>query len=297
MYFHPGPEPWTLDSEGLPAHIADEVAVTRFNDPEDLADQFRRLGDTIACLVVEPLAGAGRFMFATPDYLAAARDLTERHGALLIFDEVISAFRFRAGDLGSLYGIRPDLLTLGKIVGGGMPVAAVAGRADVLDLCGRDCGHRVGFSGGTYSAHPASMLAARTMISYLADHEAEIYPRLAVLGEALRDAIEDGFAAEGVVARCSGAPGPGIPGSSLTAIHFPYDADTVPDRPHVTSDPALCDVVLKEQFLQLALLLEDVYTMYGSCALSMAHTEADVDRLGDACGAAARRIRPYLEER
>ncbi len=236
--FHAGPVPWTLESEGLPAHIADEVVVARFNEPEDLAEHFRRRGDDIACLIVEPFAGARSFMAATPEYLTVARELTERHGALLVLDEVISAFRFCAGDLGALYGIRPDLLVLGKIVGGGMPVAAVAGRADVLALCGKEGGGRVAFSGGTYSAHPACLLAARTMVSYLVAHESEIYPRLADLGDRLRRAIEDGFAAEGLAARCSGAPSEVMAGSSLAAVHFPRDADIALDRPHLSRDPA-----------------------------------------------------------
>jgi glutamate-1-semialdehyde 2,1-aminomutase len=293
VYFHPGPEPWTLESEGLPAHISDEVVIARFNEPDELVEQFRRHGDEIACLIVEPFAGAGSFMAASPEYLAVARELTERHGALLVFDEVISGFRFCAGDLGALYGIRPDLLTLGKIIGGGMPVAALAGRADVLALCGREGGGRVAFTGGTYSAHPASMLAARTMVSYLVEHEAEIYPRLAKMGDKLRRAIEQGFAAEGVVARCSGAPSEAMAGSSLTAVHFPHDADAVIDRPHEGFDPAFFDIALKEQVLQLALLLEDVYTLFGSFALSTAHSETDIERLGAACRAAARRIRPH----
>ena len=296
VHFQPGPEPWGLESEGLPARVADEVAMTLFNDPDDLAEQFRSLGDRIACLVVEPFAGAGNFMAATPGYLAAARELTHRHGALLILDEVISGFRFRAGDLGSLYGVRPDLITLGKIIGGGMPVAAVAGRRDVMALAGREGGSRVGFSGGTYSAHPASLLAGRIMVSHLVAHEHEIYPRLAALGDRVRRVITGAFAAEGVAVRCSGQPSEVMPGSSLSGVHFPYGEATAVDRPHVARDPRLFDTVLKERIFQLALLLEGVYSLYGCCAASTAHTEADIDRLGDACGAAARRIRPYLEE-
>ena len=161
VHYLPGSEPWGLESEGLPGRVADELAITYFNEPDDLAEQFLRRGDRIACLVMEPFAGAGTFMAATPEYLTAARELTARHGALLIFDEVISGFRFCAGDLGSLYGVRPDLVTLGKIIGGGMPVAAVAGRRDVMALSGREGGSRVGFSGGTYAAHPASLLAGQ----------------------------------------------------------------------------------------------------------------------------------------
>ena len=154
-------------------------------------------------------------MAATPEYLAAARELTEQHGALLVFDEVISGFRFCAGDLGALYGVRPDLLTLGKILGGGMPVAAVAGRADVMALCGREGGVRVAFSGGTYSAHPASLLAAKTMVSYLVEHEAEIYPRLAALGDQYAPRHRGGVRRRG--RRGAAAPvGPPGPARQLT---------------------------------------------------------------------------------
>jgi len=294
VYFLPGPEPWGPDSEGLPARVTDEVSITLFNDADELTEQFRRHGDRIACLIVEPFAGAGNFQAADPEYLAAARELCERHGGLLVFDEVISGFRFRAGDLGALYGISPDLLALGKVLGGGMPVAAVAGRGDVMALCGREGGLRVAFLGGTFSGHPASLLAARTMVAHLVEHEVEIYPRLAALGDRMRRVIVAAFAAEGIAVQCTGGPDEVLPGSSVTGIHFPHDRDTVVDRPHVAHDPTLCDTVLNEELLQLALLLEDVYTNYSCPTLSTAHTEADVDRLGEACGAVARRIKRYL---
>ncbi len=287
---HPGPEPWTLDSEGLPSSVEGEVEISRFNDPEDLAARFRDHGDRIACMIVEPVVGAGEFMFGRPEYLGLARELTERYGALLIFDEVVCGFRFRAGDVGSMYGLQPDLITVGKVIGGGMPVAAFGGRADVLDLCGRGGGNRVGASGGTYSAHPASLLAARTMVSHLIEHEDEVYPRLAVLGERLRHAIEDGFAAGGIPAYSSGAPLAGIPGSSLTAVHFVLDEEAEPESPHESNDPSCCDVALKDGVLQLALLLEGVYTLFGCFAVGTAHTEDDIDRVRDACEAVARRV-------
>jgi glutamate-1-semialdehyde 2,1-aminomutase len=294
VHFLPGPRPWAVESEGLPAGAAAEVAVTRFNDPEDLGATFRRLGDRVACFIVEPFAGAGSFIGAAPEYLAAAREVTARYGALLILDEVISGFRFCAGDLGSLYGVRPDLVTLGKIIGGGMPVAAVAGRRDVLALSGREGGSRVGFVGGTYSAHPASLLAGKKLVSFLVEHEDEVYPRLGELGERVRAAIAQAFGEEDILVRCSGEPSAVMPGSSLTGVHFPYDPATAIDRPHMTRDSRFFDAVLKERVFQLALLLEDAYSLYGCCAASTALTEADVDRLGEACRAVARRIRPHL---
>lgn len=294
VYFHPGEEPWGLESEGLPAHIGEEVIVSRFNDEEHLEGQFREQGDQIAVLLVEPFAGAGNFIAAKPDYLTRARHLCDHYGALLVFDEVITAFRFCAGDLGALYGVRPDLVTVGKIAGGGMPLAAVGGRADVMCLCGREGGSRVAFSGGTYSAHPTCLRAAKTMIPYLVAHEDEVYPRLSRHGDLLRTAIEEGFAAEGIEARCSGQPDGGMSGSSLAGVHFPYDADTVLERPDTCCDPMRCDAVMKHQVFQLALMLEGVYTLYGGCALSTVHSKTDIDRLREACRSAAQLIKKYL---
>jgi glutamate-1-semialdehyde 2,1-aminomutase len=281
-------------TEGLSPGLTEEVVITRFNDLEALSGSFRRHGDRLSCFIVEPFVGRGGLIPAAREYLQAARRLTHQYGALLILDEVISGFRFHAGDAGSLYGVKPDLATFGKVIGGGMPVAAVGGRADVMGLVGDSGGHRVRFSGGTYSAHPASMLAAKTQLSYLVDHKEEIYPRLAALGEQARRIVEEAFADEGIYARCTGYGNDAIPGSSLSSVLFPYDRGREATGPEDVWNPALSDVTLRETVLRLALLLEDVHVFHGLGGLSVAHTEADLERLGQACRRVARRIRPYL---
>lgn len=286
---------WRVESEGLPPSIADEIVTTPYNDPEALRHCFQEHGDRLACFIVEPFLGAGGFILATAEYLQAARELADRYGVVLIFDEVISGFRFRAGDLGRLYGVRPDLATFAKIIGGGMPLAAVAGREAILRLCGRDGGSRVAFSGGTYSAHGAALLAARAMLTYLVEHEAEIYPALGRLGAAMRRAIEEAFAAEGIgPVRCTGEGNAVVGDSSFAMPHFLHRDDRLPARAEDVSDPALCDAILRDQALQLALLLEDVHVVHGGGTVSAAHTPADIARLGEACRRAARRIKPYL---
>jgi glutamate-1-semialdehyde 2,1-aminomutase len=250
---------------------------------------FTEHGARIACFIVEPVIGSGGFLPGDSAYLAAARELTAKHGSLLIFDEVIAGFRFRAGAASALYGIRPDLATFAKVMGGGMPVAAVAGRADVMALAGRDGG--VKFSGGTYSCHPASMLAARTMMRHLAAHEAEVYPYINSLGAAARKSVQEALRAEGFTARCTGDPNPTIGGSSVGAVVFPYNGSAVIASPEQVRDPETCDVELADTVLQLALLLEDVHVVHGLGSLSTAHTAAHVERLGEACRTAARRIK------
>jgi glutamate-1-semialdehyde 2,1-aminomutase len=283
-----------VESAGVPVAVTDKVIVSNFNDPQRLSDHFEQYGDRLACFIVEPFLGAGGYVPATPEYLEAARELTQRYGALLIFDEVISAFRFRAGSLGALHGIQPDLATYGKIMGGGMPVAAVAGRADIMALVGRATGRKVKFSGGTYSAHPASLLAAKTLMTYLVEHEAEIYPRLAELGARARQAMETAFRNEGIYACCTGYGDGALSGSSMFMLHFPYREDACLEGPRDWHNPSVCDVALRQQVIDLALLLENVYTVHGHGAVATAHTEADIDLLADACRRAARRIKPYL---
>jgi glutamate-1-semialdehyde 2,1-aminomutase len=283
-----------VDTVGLPPAMTDEVVVTRFNDPDMLRRHFQQYGDRVACFIVEPFIGAGGFMAADREYIQAARQLSHQYGALLILDEVISGFRFRAGDAGALYGVRPDLATFGKAIGGGMPVSAVAGRADVMALVGQEGGGKVKFSGGTYSAHPASLLAARTLVGYLVAHEEAIYPRLAELGAQTRRTAEAAFAGEGICARCTGYGNDALPSSSINMLLFPYDEDCQLTRPEDTRNPAVCDITLSEKVLQLALLLENVHVVHGLGSVTAAHTGADIEFLGAACQRVARRLKPYL---
>jgi len=213
---------------------------------------------------------------------------------LLIFDEVVNGFRFHAGSLGSIYGVEPDLAIYGKAIGGGMPVAALAGRADVMALAGRDQRCRVFFSGGTYCAHPSSLIAAKTAMTYLIEHEEEVYSRLGELGEQMRRSLVRGFADEGVLVRATGSSDELPSGSSLGMVHFPYDETTVIDRPAMVCDPEVCDVALRDRVLGPALLLEDVHMVHGHGAAATAHTEQDMQHLENACRRVARRIKPYL---
>jgi glutamate-1-semialdehyde 2,1-aminomutase len=300
-----GAQPWSLkgvrfqngfqrpESEGLSAAVPAQVLVTRYNDPDALQDVFRRKGNQIACFIVEPFVGAGGLLPARPDFLLEARRLTEHYGALLILDEVISGFRFRAGDTGRLFGIRADLSLFGKILGGGMPLSAVTGRKEVMALLGEGSG-RVRLPGGTFSAHPAALTAGRLMLEYLEKNQARLYPRLEALGEAARAIVERALGAEGIDARCSGGGNEALPPSSLVGVHFRCAEGGSLEAPDDVQDPELFDPVLGEKLLRLALLLEDVHVVHGVGALSLAHDDSDLAFLEAALHRAAGRMRPYL---
>jgi len=283
-----------VDTEGLPSAVTDSVIVTGFNDLQRLRDHFHQFGDRMACFIIEPFIGAGGLIPVNPEYLKLARELTQQYGSLLILDEVITGFRFRAGNMGALYDIQPDLAVFGKIIGGGMPVAAVGGRADIMGLAGREQGCKVAFSGGTFSAHSASLLAAKAMMTYLVENEHEVYPRLAELGKKTRRTVEETFADEGIYVRCTGYDNEIMPGSAFVFVHFPYKEETQLVRPENLFDPLICDVQLRQEVLQLALLLEDVYLVNGHGVVSTAHTDADLEVLGLACRHVARRVKQYM---
>jgi len=119
-------------SAGVPAEITQHTIVLDYNDVQQLEDAFARHGDDLACVIVEPVAGNMNLVRATPDFLKTMRALCTKHGALLIFDEVMSGFRVGLGGAQALYRIDPDLTVLGKVIGGGMPVAAFGGKREVM---------------------------------------------------------------------------------------------------------------------------------------------------------------------
>jgi len=119
-------------SAGVPPELTAHTLVLDYNDPQQAADAFAKYGDDIAAVVLEPIAGNMNFVRPSNEFVAALRDLCTRHGALLVFDEVMTGFRVGARGAQGLFKVTPDLTTLGKVIGGGMPVGAFGGRRDVM---------------------------------------------------------------------------------------------------------------------------------------------------------------------
>ena len=119
-------------SAGVPAEITQHTLVLDYNDPQQLTEAFRQHGDDIACVIVEPVAGNMNLVRASVEFLRAMRELTAHHGSILIFDEVMSGFRVALGGAQALLAVEPDLTVLGKVIGGGMPVAAFGGKREIM---------------------------------------------------------------------------------------------------------------------------------------------------------------------
>ncbi|MBI5923063.1 MAG: glutamate-1-semialdehyde 2,1-aminomutase [Betaproteobacteria bacterium] len=151
-------------SGGVPADLAKHTLVLDYNNPQQLHDAFAKHGDKIACVIVEPVAGNMNLIAPRPEFLKAMRDLCTRHGAVLIFDEVMTGFRVALGSAQGLFGITPDLSTFGKVIGGGMPLGAFGGRRDIMEKIAP-----LGpvYQAGTLSGNPLSVAAGLATLALI----------------------------------------------------------------------------------------------------------------------------------
>lgn len=174
------------NSPGVPAHATQDTLVLEYNDCQALAETFRRSGDQIAAVILEPVVGNMGLVLPSAEFLAELRRLTARHGAVLIFDEVMTGFRLALGGAQGLFGVQPDLTCLGKIIGGGLPVGAYGGRADLM---AKVAPTGPVYQAGTLSGNPLAMAAGITTLRLLRDH-----PPYAQLEEHARQ-LEEGVLA------------------------------------------------------------------------------------------------------
>ncbi len=180
-------------SDGVTQAVQDEVVVLPYNDPSTVARCLDQRGSQVAAILVEPVVGNSGTLLPHPGYLAELRRLADRVGALLIFDEVITAFRFRWGAVEQEAGVTPDLYCLGKIIGGGLAAGAYGGRADLRALVAPD--GRV-YQAGTHAGNPLAAAAGLATLSVL--EETDPYPRMAELAGVLEAGLRDQARRHGV---------------------------------------------------------------------------------------------------
>jgi glutamate-1-semialdehyde 2,1-aminomutase len=293
--FHPGSGFKTLDSAGLPADFHRKIIITRFNDCQHLTETFKKYGRKIAAFILEPFIGVGGFLFCSKEYLKLARSLADRYGVVLIFDEIISGFRFCASGLQKLYGIGPDISLFGKLIGGGQAVAAVVGRLPIMEGCKDPASgkSRVYFEGGTFSSHEEYMRAGLAMLEYLEQNEEEIFTYIGQQAERLRKGIERVFLEQGIQAVCTGYGNEVVRDSSFFMVNFPRKRISY-TCPEDLWNPNRSDIILREEALKLALLINGIHVVHGGGCLSTAHTPEDVDRTVEAYAETARIFRRFM---
>jgi len=244
------------DTQGVPKAFADTTIALPFNSLDALQAAFTKMGDLIAAVIVEPVVGNMGCVPPAPGYLEGMRAITEKHGALLIFDEVMTGFRVAFGGAQARYGIRPDLTTLGKVIGGGLPVGAYGGRRDIMSKVA-PAGPI--YQAGTLSGNPLAVAAGLAMLRHLKAHP-EIYDRL----EAMGAKIEAAAPGEVTVNRV---------GSMFT---FFFTQGPVTDWDSAKH----CNTAKFGDFFR-AMLDRGVYlapSQFEAAFISAAHTDEDIDR-------------------
>ncbi|MBM7650269.1 glutamate-1-semialdehyde 2,1-aminomutase [Bacillus ectoiniformans] len=174
----------TPDSAGVPKSIAQEVITVPFNEIEPLKEALEKWGDEIAAVLIEPIVGNFGIVEPKEGFLEQVKELTHQAGSLLIFDEVITAFRFMYGGAQDLLGVTPDLTALGKIIGGGLPIGAYGGRAEIME---KVAPLGPAYQAGTMAGNPASMLSGIACLEVL--KEEGVYEKLDELGAVLEEGI------------------------------------------------------------------------------------------------------------
>jgi glutamate-1-semialdehyde 2,1-aminomutase len=252
-------------SHGIPPATLKQVVVLPWNDGDACEEIIAREAGQLAALLVDPLLGIGGVIPPADGFLPRLREITERHGIVLIFDEVIS-FRIAWGGAQERYGVRPDLTTLGKIIGGGLPVGAFGGRGDIMAAYDpRRGGARISH-GGTFNANPVTMAAGAATLDALTP---EAYGRLDALGDRLRGGVSRLLDATRRRGQVSGV-------GSLFCLHW-TSAPVTDYRSSRAKDPE------KPMRVFLGLLNEGILlTQRGMGACSLAMSDEDVDRFVNA---------------
>ena len=248
-------------SAGVPAETAAQTLVLDYNDVAGLERTFSKLGTEIACIIVEPFAGNMNLVKPTAEFMAAMRRLCDASGALLIFDEVMTGFRVDLGGAQKLLGIRPDLTTLGKVIGGGMPVGAFGGRAEVMDQLAP-----LGpvYQAGTLSGNPVAVAAGLATLKAVS--VSGFYTRLAATTQRLVAGLS-AAANDAGVTFCADSVG------GMFGLYF------AAKPPASFAEVMQCD---KEQFNRFFHAMQDhgitlAPSAFEAGFVSAAHTDADID--------------------
>jgi glutamate-1-semialdehyde 2,1-aminomutase len=253
-------------SPGIPAGCTADTMVLEYNDSQQLVEAFAARGSEIAAVILEPVVGNMGVVIPRLEFLQTLKSLCDRHGSLLIFDEVMTGFRVAYGGAQSLLGIRPDLTTLGKIIGGGLPVGAYGGRAEIMNVVSP-----VGpvYQAGTLSGNPVAMASGIATLTTL--KQTNPYPRLESIAQTLVDGLSQ-------LARDAGIPHT-VPhvGSMFTFFFNPAEVTNL----------AVATQSDTKRFARYfhAMLERGVYlacSQYEANFISATHTQEDIQRTLDA---------------
>ena len=264
---------YPFEAEEGPGLVQDEgqhVESIPFNDLEGSIKVLENIKDDLACIIIEPFLGGAGCIPPVEGYLKGLQEFAKRNGALFILDEIVTGFRLSLKGAAAKYGLVPDLFTLGKICGGGMPIGVVCGDREIMSLADpvsrRDKEARCAIGGGTFSSNPATMVAGKATLDFLVKNK-QVYAKVDRLGEMARKGLSRIFADAKVQCQVTGT-------NSLFLTHF--TRGSVKDA----TDVATSDRGLLAKYHMVLMAEHDIFflpTKMG--AMSYAHDESDVKKL------------------
>ncbi len=265
------------DSEGVPEAFARTTLALPYNDVEALSEAFRKHGDEIAAVILEPVVGNMGCVPPAEGFLLAVRDECSRHGAVLIFDEVMTGFRVALGGAQSLYSVMPDMTTLGKVIGGGLPIGAFGGRGDIMRQVAPIGGV---YQAGTLSGNPLAVAGGLATLRHLRDNP-DIYEHVETMSAVLQEGILDAARAAGVSMTSNRV------GSMLTFFFTDVEVTN-------WDQAALCDTQRFGRYFR-AMLDLGIYlpcSQYEALFVAACHSRSDIDQVVSSARQALRRICP-----
>jgi glutamate-1-semialdehyde 2,1-aminomutase len=244
---------------------ADKAGIVTFEiNNENTFDMIKQNADNLAAIIIEPVLGGGGGFPINLDFLKTLREVTERYNVVLIFDEIITGYRFLNSLFQNEINVLPDLSTMGKIIGGGMPIGAIGGREDIIDQSSPESENMVLIGGGTFSGFPLSMIAGLKTLEILRNSPEE-YRRINKLGDNLLNNLNQYFDEENLTIIAKGY-------KSLVMLHA---ISKYIERPSMREISQFKDRK-KEALMQLALFNRGIAGLHGLGSISMAHTDEDV---------------------
>lgn len=258
------------ESESSGVVNEEKIISIPFNNLEKSLEILKKISSDLAGVIIEPVLGGGGCIPATPEYLKGIQEFVHKNGSLFILDEIVTGFRFRFGCLYPTMKLDPDIVTLGKIVGGGMPIGVICGKNEIMqfaDTTGKKKSERSYIGGGTFSANPASMTSGFATLSELRQSKNIIYPKINSLGKFARSELSKIFGDRVIITGMG----------SLFMTHFAKNGITEV----VNSDQASkCDIDLLHKYHFKMIAQDGIFFLPGKLgAISNAHNKEDINKM------------------
>ncbi|MEI6498441.1 MAG: aminotransferase class III-fold pyridoxal phosphate-dependent enzyme, partial [bacterium] len=276
--FPNGLERVIMESAGISNTLAADTIVVPFNNCEALEQCFKKHGNELGVFILELVLGNSGMVVADKAFIKKSRELATKYGVILAVDEMVTGFRVRPGGMYKLYDIEPDIVMFGKAISGGMPFACIAGRKEVLSCASTSQPARVWADSGTFTSHPATLVAVKTMVEYLTDNADKIYQKILGNMNLVREELKDLFQKNNIAVHITGeSHDEGIPNFPIGTIRYIKNKKSYDYKNALKHwDPEAVDIPLRDKISKMSLMTKGFYTWQGLGVMTNAHTDSQI---------------------